>query len=222
MADPSHAVRVKICGITNGDDALAAVRAGAHALGFVFHGPSPRFVTPERAASIISSLPPFVVTVGVFVNRPREEVESIAVRSGIHVIQLHGNELPEDCIGYGRPVIKAFRVTREKPFPVFARYRLAGILVDAETGNAWGGTGVAVDWSYLAEHLNDLGETVRSRLVLAGGLNPENVEHAIRLVRPFAVDVSSGVEEELGKKSEKLIKEFVNAVRNAGRGQDVA
>lgn len=222
MAVPNHVVRVKICGITNANDALAAVRAGAHALGFVFHSPSPRFVTPEKAASIISSLPPFAVAVGVFVNRPREEVESIAVRSGIHVIQLHGNELPEDCIGYRRPVIKAFRVTREKPFPVFARYRVAGVLVDSGTGSAWGGTGIPVDWNYLADHLSTLGQTVRSRLVLAGGLNPENVEQAIRFVRPSAVDVSSGVEEEPGKKNEKLIKEFMNAVRNTGHGEAVA
>lgn len=215
-------VRVKICGITNHEDALAAVRAGAHALGFVFHPPSPRYVTPEKAAAIVSTLPPFVAAVGVFVNRPREEVESVAVRAGIHTLQLHGNELPEDCIGFGRPVIKSFRVSREKPFPVLARYRVSGVLLDSGSGNAWGGTGVPVDWHYAVEHLNNLAQTVRSRLVLAGGLNPENVGRAIRLVQPSAVDVSSGVEDEPGKKNESLIKEFIHAVRNAGSEEGLA
>jgi len=222
MAMNNRNVRVKICGITNPEDAQAAVRAGAHALGFVFHAPSPRYVTPEKAAAIIAALPPFVAAVGVFVNRPREEVESIAVRSGVHAIQLHGNELPEDCIGFGRPIIKSFRVSREKPFPVLARYRVSGVLLDSGFGGAWGGTGVPLDWNYLVEHLNTLAQTVRSRLVLAGGLDPENVGQAIHLVQPSAVDVSSGVEDEPGKKNEHLIKEFIHAVRTAGHEKTLA
>jgi phosphoribosylanthranilate isomerase len=160
--------------------------------------------------------------VGVFVNRPREEVDSGAVRSGIHAIQLHGNESPEDCVGFGRPVIKSFRVSPEKPFPVLEQYRVSGVLLDSGFGGAWGGTGVPIDWNYVVEHLNAAAETVRSRLVLAGGLNPENVEQAIRLVQPSAVDVSSGVEDEPGKKNEHLIKEFIHAVRNAGLEQGLA
>ena len=144
------------------------------------------------------------------------------MRSGIHVIQLHGSELPEDCIGYGRPIIKAFHVSPEKSFPVFARYRVAGVLVDSGSREKWGGTGVPMDWDRLAEHLSTMGETVRSRLVLAGGLSPKNVEQAIRSVRPFAVDVSSGVEDEPGKKNENLIKEFMHAVCNAGHGEATA
>lgn len=215
MARGHRVIRVKICGITRREDARAAVRAGAHALGFVFHPSSPRSVTPQKAASIISILPPFVVAVGVFVNLPKLEMEVVAAKSGIHAIQLHGDESPEDCRACGRPVIKAFRFGANLSLPQFAAYPKAGLLVDTAAPGKQGGTGVPLDWERLSAHLNSTPGSVRERLILAGGLNPDNVSRAVSLVRPFAVDVSSGVETSPGKKSEKLIEEFIHAVRNS-------
>ncbi len=215
MALEHRIIRVKICGITRRQDARAAVRAGAHALGFVFHPSSPRYVTPQKAASIISILPPFIVAVGVFVNLPKPEMEAVVAQSGIHAIQLHGEESPEDCRACGRPVIKAFRFGVDLPPPEFAAYPRAALLVDTAAAGKWGGSGVPLDWERLSAHLSSTPGSVRERLILAGGLNPDNVARAVDLVRPFAVDVSSGVETSPGKKSEKLIEEFIHAVRNS-------
>jgi phosphoribosylanthranilate isomerase len=222
MAAHSNTLRVKICGITCAQDAEAAARAGADALGFVFHPPSSRYVGPEKAADIISALPPFILTVGVFVNLDKEEVERIAARSGIHVIQLHGSEPPQECQGFSRPVIKAFRVSPQEPFPNLLEYPVAGWLVDSGSPGNWGGTGIPFDWASLNGCLNGSPEMVRRRLVVAGGLTPENVVQAVRILKPYGVDVSSGVESEPGKKSEEKIKEFMHAVRKAGFTQDVA
>jgi phosphoribosylanthranilate isomerase len=208
-------IRVKICGITRQEDARAAVDAGAHALGFVFHPSSTRYISPENAAAIISTLPPFVATVGVFVNLPKEQVEDIAERSGISVIQLQGDEPPSACEGYGLPVIKALRIQRQNPLTTLAHYRVGGFLVDTAIPGVWGGTGVPLDWELLNRNLNDAPEAARDRLILAGGLNAENVGAAIRLVKPFAVDVSSGVEDKPGIKNHKKIKEFMDAVRQS-------
>jgi len=215
MGHARNTIRVKICGLTCREDALAAVRAGAHALGFVFHPPSPRHVTPQTAASIISILPPFVMTVGLFVNRPRSEVEAVAVQSGIHAIQLQGDESPEECAAYDRPVIKAFRCADDMLPPELTAYRTSALLLDSSVKGKWGGTGLALDWERLSARLDSADGALRERLILAGGLNPGNVGRAVSLVRPAAVDVSSGVEESPGKKSEKLIKEFMHAVRNS-------
>jgi phosphoribosylanthranilate isomerase len=215
-------VRVKVCGITRAEDAHTATLSGADALGFVFHRPSPRYVAPEKAAAIIRTLPPFTMAVGIFVNLDKEEVERIVVRSGIHAIQLHGNELPEECTGFTRPVIKAFRFSYEAPLPDLSEYRVAGLLVDSGSYGSWGGTGIPFDWENFNGYLNGCTENIRHRLVVAGGLNAQNVGHAVRILRPYAVDVSSGVESEPGKKSEEKIKEFMHAVRKAGFTQDVA
>lgn len=222
MTARNMTVRVKICGITRVEDAHAAARAGADALGFVFHPPSPRYVAPEKAAATIRTLPPFMVAVGVFVNLDKEEVEQIAARSGIHAIQLHGDEPPEECAGFSRPVIKAFRFSREEPFPNLSEYRVAGLLVDSGSPRSWGGTGITFDWANLNAYLEGSPEKIRRRLVVAGGLNAQNVGHAVRILKPYAVDVSTGVESEPGKKSEEKIKEFMHAVRKAGFAQDVA
>jgi phosphoribosylanthranilate isomerase len=211
-----------VCGITNLDDAQVAAHAGVDALGFVFYKPSPRYVSPEQAALIISALPPFIIAVGVFVNLSREEVEKIAALSGIHTIQLHGAERPEDCVGFSRPVIKAFRFSREAHFPDLSKYRVSGLLVDSGSDGSWGGTGIPFDWEHLSGYLDGSPESVRSRLVVAGGLTAQNVGHAVRILKPQAVDVSTGVESKPGNKSEKLIKEFMHAVRNAGVTQDGA
>jgi phosphoribosylanthranilate isomerase len=215
MAPGRNTVRVKICGLTCREDALAAVREGAHALGFVFHPSSPRYVTPREAASIIRILPPFIMAVGVFVNRPKNEVEAVAGQSGIHAIQLHGNESPEESASYNRPVIKAFRCTDDMLPPDLTSYRTSALLVESRSSGKWGGSGVALNWEQLSAQLDSTPGGIRERLILAGGLDPGNVARAVSLVRPAAVDVSSGVEESPGKKSEKLIKEFMYAVQNS-------
>jgi phosphoribosylanthranilate isomerase len=208
-------IRVKICGITRKEDATAAVDAGAHALGFVFHPPSARYISPENAAAIISALPPFVATVGVFVSLPKEQVEDVAQRSGITVIQLHGDEPPSECVGHSRPVIKALRLQQQNLLPTLTQYTVGGFLLDTAIPGTWGGTGVPLDWELLSRNLDEGPETVRDRLILAGGLNVGNVGAAIRLVKPFAVDVSSGVEDKPGIKNHKKIKEFMDAVRQS-------
>lgn len=206
-------IRVKICGITRAEDAGAAVTAGAHALGFVFHPSSPRYVSPEAAAAIIATLPPFVAAVGVFVNLPKRLVEDIAARSGITALQLHGDETPAECQGYRLPVIKGFRFQEQGFFPMLSRYSASGFLVDAGVPGKWGGTGVPFDWDLLGRQMDAAQETLRNRLILAGGLSPDNVSAAIREVKPFAVDVSSGVEDEPGIKNHAKMKEFIDAAR---------
>jgi phosphoribosylanthranilate isomerase len=216
MAPVSSRLRVKICGITRKEDANVAVEAGAHALGFVFYPPSPRYIHPETAASIIGELPPFVNAVGVFVNLGKEAIEETASISGIHTIQLHGSEPPEDCTGYTRPVIKAFRFGPDEPLPDLQLYRVAGFLVDTGVPGKWGGTGVPLDWHMLRQSLDKGPANIPSRLILAGGLDPHNVAQAIEVVRPFAVDVSSGVEVAPGKKNATKIKEFMYATQITG------
>jgi len=217
-----HAVRVKICGITRFEDAQVAVSSGAHALGFVFHPASPRYISPEMAAAIISTLPPFTMAVGVFVNLPAQEVERIADRCGLHAVQLHGAESPEECAAHKRPVIKAFRFDPAKGSLGLSRYGVSAVLVDTGVEGAWGGTGVPADWELLNQFLEAESEAVRRQLVLAGGLAPYNVREAISLVKPFAVDVSTGVEVEPGIKDHKKIKEFMNATRNRRNPGQVA
>lgn len=204
--------RVKICGITRAEDAHAAVELGVHALGFIFHPSSPRYVSPELAASIINTLPPFVTAVGVFVNRSRTEIEKIVVAAGLHMIQLHGQESPHDCKGYSRPVIKALRLDMGKRLPSLAAYPVSGLLVEPQVSGAWGGTGIPLDWERLKKDLELETRAVRSRLVLAGGLDPQNVALAASIVQPYAVDVSTGVEDEPGIKNHKKIEEFMNAL----------
>ncbi|MGO9117679.1 MAG: phosphoribosylanthranilate isomerase [Desulfomonilaceae bacterium] len=212
MAPRSSKPRVKICGITRAEDAHAAVELGVHALGFIFHHSSPRYVTPEVAASIINTLPPFVTAVGVFVNRSRTDIEKIVAVAGLHMIQLHGEESPDDCKGYSRPVIKALRLSMGKPLPILAAYPVSGLLVEPQVSEAWGGTGIPLDWERLKKDLEPETPAVRSRLVLAGGLDPQNVALAASIVQPYAVDVSTGVEDEPGIKNHKKIEEFMNAL----------
>lgn len=194
-------VRVKICGITNLDDALAAVEAGAEAIGFNFHPPSPRYVAPESAADIASQLPPFICTVGVFVNAARTHVAATAALTGVTALQFHGDEDPAFCRGWQQKTIKAIRV-RGDAAPDAQRYAVDFILADAYVEGQFGGTGRRVVSGYLQG-------IDRGRLILAGGLTAENVADAVRLLRPFAVDVASGVERAPGKKDWELMRRFV-------------
>jgi len=207
-------VQVKICGITRLEDALAAVDAGADALGFVFHPPSPRYITPAKAAAIIAELPPFTTTVGVFVNKLRSEIEQIVQIARIQVIQLQGDESPDDCADLSRPVIKAFRFNPDGGLRDVAACRAQAVLVDSGAKGQYGGTGIALDWTVLRDHLDRESDRLRSRLILAGGLTSENVVEAVRIVQPRGVDVASGTESEPGIKSHKKIREFIHAVKD--------
>jgi phosphoribosylanthranilate isomerase len=200
-------VRVKICGITSIEDALAAVEAGADALGFVFYDKSPRFINPVRAAEIILRLPPFVQTVGLFVNEDAEQVNWTADYCGLDVVQLHGDETPEDCLEVNRRVIKAFRIQNNISIEPLGKYQVSGFLLDAWSPDAYGGTGRSFNWE-LARAAMQYGH-----VILAGGLSPENVAEAIKVVNPYGVDVSSGVESALGKKDAEKVREFIRAAK---------
>ncbi|MBT0663198.1 phosphoribosylanthranilate isomerase [Geobacter pelophilus] len=200
-------VKVKICGITNHEDALAAIDAGADSLGFVFHEKSPRNVSPQRAAAIIAKLPPFVQTVGLFVDADVERVNWVADFCGLDLVQLHGDEDPDYCPEIRRRIIKAFRVKDAATLKTLARYQVAGYLLDAWSPSAHGGTGTSFDWSLARELAGN------RPIILAGGLTPENVRDALDIVRPYAVDVSSGVEAAPGRKDPDKIRAFIRAVK---------
>ena len=179
-------VRVKVCGITRMKDVAAAVEAGADALVFVFHKDSPRNISPTEAGAIVRALPPFVTTVGVFVNRVQEDVADIMKKAGLSVAQFHGDESPEFCTFFPR-VIKAVRVRGAEDVAGLSSYIcVSAFLLDAYSSEAYGGTGRRLDWTLAAE----VAKT--KRIILAGGLDPGNVEEAVRTVRPYGVDVSSG------------------------------
>jgi len=195
---------VKICGITRIDDARAAIDAGASALGFIFWEGSPRFVQPERAREIVSGLPPLVSTVGVFVNQSPEHVNEIADAVGLSTVQLHGDETPGQAAQIRRPVIKA--VTRLDDAHIDLWPDRIILLVDAHDPVRRGGTGERADWARAAEVAR------RRRILLAGGLTPINVASAIREVRPFGIDVSSGVETAPGIKNPERLAALFAAV----------
>ena len=203
-------VRSKICGITRIEDALAAVEAGADAIGLVFYGKSPRAVSIEQAAAILQALPPFVTSVGLFVDMPRDELQQLLQRLPLDLLQFHGDESPADCEGHGRPYIKALRVRPgEDVAAAMAPYAGArGILLDTFVEGVPGGTGASFDWSLVPED-------AAKPIILAGGLDADNVATAIRQVRPHAVDVSGGVEASKGIKDAGKIRAFVRAVRDA-------
>lgn len=202
-------VRIKICGITKIEDALAAVAAGADALGFVFFEKSPRYISPEQAAGIIRQLPPFVQTVGLFVNEQLADVNRTADQCGLDLVQLHGEETPEFCRGVNRRVVKAFRVKDSTSLDQIDSYDVAASLLDAWSPLAHGGTGDTFNWEIAAA-------AAASRcIVLAGGLTPENVSEAVKIVRPYAVDVSSGVESGPGRKDPEKMQRFIRNARSA-------
>lgn len=201
-------VKVKICGITNVEDAMAAVAFGADALGFVFYEGSPRVVTPAEVRVITSKLPPFVSSVGVFVNETPSAIKEIMDSAGLDVVQLHGDEPGEMCQVW-KTVIKAFRVKDLTDLDKIRRYQASAYLLDAYTEEEYGGTGKVFNWE-IAYEARQLGP-----IILAGGLNVGNIEEAVRRVRPYGVDVSSGVEETKRSKDHAKIKEFVERAKGA-------
>jgi phosphoribosylanthranilate isomerase len=201
--------RVKICGITEADDAALAVEAGADALGFIFVPGTPRYIHPDGAAAIIAALPPLVAAVGVFVDQPPDEVLAIATACRLEAVQLHGAESAAYCHRLPVRVIKAFRVRGAESLEALAGYPAQAFLLDAFVEGQPGGTGVAFPWALAREAKR------HGRIILSGGLRPETVAEAVRTVRPFGVDVSSGVERRPGRKDPEKVREFIAAVRHA-------
>ena len=202
--------RVKICGITREEDLSAAAELGADAIGLVFYAKSPRFVAASRAAELLHRLPPFVTSVGLFVNAVEEEVRAVLDEARVDMLQFHGDETPEFCRSFGLPYLKAVRV---KPGVDLVQYALRyadarGLLLDAFVEGIPGGTGLAFDWNLIPRDLP-------LPLVLSGGLDPANVGEAVARVKPWAVDVSSGVEQGKGIKDAAKIAAFMQGVRNA-------
>lgn len=201
--------RIKICGITRAEDARAAVELGADAIGLVFYAPSPRCVGPDRARAIIAALPPFVTIVGLFVDPAAQQVESVLRCCSLGLLQFHGDEAPDFCGGFGLPYVKAVRVKDDADLVQYlSPYHAAqGWLLDAYDERLYGGTGEPFDWKLIPR---DLARPV----ILSGGLTPENVGAAVRQVRPWAVDVSSGVEAGKGVKDAAKIAAFIAGVKN--------
>ncbi len=203
-------VRVKICGITNIDDASRAADLGAAALGFIFYRGSRRYIDPRDARRIISSLPPFVSSVGVFVNQGADEIKEAAEVSGIDTVQLHGDESPEFCAMLPYKLIKALRVKNSVNTDQVELYPVRAILFDKHAEEMYGGTGKSFDWGVLT------GINISKKVILSGGLTPENVSGAIEIVKPYGVDVSTGVEDSPGKKNHMKMRKFIEAVKNDG------
>ena len=207
-------VRVKICGITNAADALAAVDAGANLLGFNFYEKSPRSVATEEAAAIRSQLPRKVEAVGIFVNAPQVDIAALCALLKLDAAQLHGDESPEAVAELARtvPVIKAFRAEPDFPLKMLDQYSAAfAFLFDAANTGQYGGTGRSTDWDVARRAVKG------RRIILAGGLKVENVAAAVRIVRPYGIDVASGVESKPRKKDHVLLREFIQEVRRAER-----
>ena len=201
--------RIKICGLTRAQDVRAAVDHGADAIGFVFYAPSPRAVSIAQAAALVALLPPFVASVGLFVNATEDEVNCVLERVPLQLLQFHGDEAEPECGRFGRPWIKAARMRAGVDLVEFASLHpgASGILVDAFV-EGYGGGGRTFDWSLIPQGFG-------RPLVLSGGLDADNVVDAVRRIRPWAVDVSSGVESDKGIKDAAKIAAFIAGVRDA-------
>jgi phosphoribosylanthranilate isomerase len=200
---------VKICGITNVDDALAAVELGADAVGFNFYAKSPRHVSFEKALKVAEEIPPSVLKVGVFVNEAEQTVKDISVALELDYLQFHGDETPAYCEQFATPYWKAFRLKDEKSLDLMKKYGCDYYLVDTFIAQSFGGTGVTGNWD-LARQAKKVG-----KIILAGGLTPENVADAIRTVGPDGVDVASGVEDKPGRKSAAKMERFISNAKEA-------
>jgi phosphoribosylanthranilate isomerase len=204
--------RVKICGITNLEDALAAVEYGADAVGFVLYRQSPRYTEPSRVREIIRQLPPYVTTVGLFVDAQESEIRSTVEECGIDLIQFQGNEPPDLCHQFSQRAIKAIHVRDRESLVSLSRYRVRALLLDTYQEGEYGGTGKRFDWD-----LAVAAKVAAGRIILAGGLTPENVREAVCKVHPYGVDVSSGVEGRVkGKKDHEKIRRFIEAAKGLG------
>ena len=210
MVASEKQVKVKVCGMTSLKDALVAVEVGADAVGFIFYKKSLRSVTMKTVREIVLELPPFVDTVGVFVDETAEQINKIADYCNLDIIQLHGDESPTFCKKIRRKVIKAFRIKDMQSVKKLSSFQVSGFLLDTFSENLHGGTGKVFDWN-LALPAKKFGP-----VIMAGGLTPNNVQQAVRQIRPYGVDVCSGVESEPGIKDHKKVRAFLKNA-NAGR-----
>lgn len=200
-------VRVKICGITNAEDARLAVEAGADALGFIFVEGTPRFVTPDRAAAIIRELPPFVTPVGVFWDHPAGHVKALAEQCGLRALQFHGDEPPEALTDYRLPVIKTIKVATAADLVRLDAYRVAAFLLDSPARWSEGARREPIEWTLARQAAS------RGLIILSAGLTADNVAEAVRIARPYGVDVNSGVEAEPGRKDPEKVRRFVRRAK---------
>ena len=203
-------MKIKICGLTNKEDALDAVSLGAEAVGFIFYKDSPRYISPEKVEEISLFLPPFVFLVGVFVNQSKEEIDYIAHRCKLDLIQLHGDESPEFCRSMRRRVIKAFRVSEPEDLDPIVYYQgmISAILLDTKAQNIMGGSGKTFDWGLALR-----AKEYEIPLILAGGINAGNIKKAAQLVNPYALDLSSGVERSPGLKDYNKMQEILRVAQ---------
>lgn len=202
-------VKVKICGITNADDARLAVEAGADALGFIFVENTPRFVTPVEAASIIRDLPPFVTPVGVFWDHPAGHVKAVVEQCGLRALQFHGDEPPEALTDYRLPIIKTIKLATAADLSRMDGYRVAAFLLDSHARWSEGEQREPIEWTLARQAAS------RGPIILSAGLTAENVAEAIRVARPYAVDVNSGVEAKPGKKDPDKVRRFIANAKGA-------
>jgi phosphoribosylanthranilate isomerase len=199
-------MKIKICGITNIEDALVAESFGTDAVGFIFYKKSKRYVTPEQAENIIKTLSPFTTKVGVFVNESFENINNISKQTGINVVQLHGDENPDISKSISLPVIKAFRVDNNFDYNKLNQYQECSILLDAYSENDYGGTGNKFNWE-------EIPFEIKNEIILAGGISSDNIEFIYKNIKPAAVDLSSSLEITLGKKDKKKMEKFFNKVK---------
>jgi len=192
-------VRIKICGITNLEDALICEKVGADALGFIFYSGSKRFITPHRAKEIISNLGPFLAKVGVFVNEPVKNINQIVSECGLTMVQLHGEEAPDQIKNISVPVIKGFRVDKKFDYDVLKKYKDCFFLLDVFSDSEYGGSGKSFKWE-------DIPVTLREKIILAGGISVDKLEQVFTEIKPAAIDLSSSVEMAPGKKDHKKIE----------------
>jgi len=198
-------VKVKICGITNPGDAMMAVESGADALGFIFVENTPRYIAPDKAASIIRGLPPFVTPVGVFWDHPTGHVKAVAEACGLRALQFHGDETPEELVHYALPVIKTIKVSGPQDLARMQPYQVSAFLLDSAERWSEGDPRQPIEWR--------LARMVSFRIILSAGLTPENVGRAVSIARPYAVDVNSGVEARPGKKDPDKVWRFISEAR---------
>jgi phosphoribosylanthranilate isomerase len=206
-------MKIKICGITNADDAILAAELGADALGFILHPKSPRYVAVPSVEKIVGQLPPYVQTVGVFVDAEAEFIDEAVARCRLDLLQLHGAESPEFCASRSRRVVKAFRVAQRSDIEAIAKYKsnVCAALLDTKVADIEGGTGKTFDWSIAVE-----AKKFGLPIVLAGGINAGNIARAVETVGPYAVDVSSGVEAAPGKKDAEKLKALIRLAKSLG------
>jgi phosphoribosylanthranilate isomerase len=215
VINEAFSLKIKVCGITESRDALNAIKLGVDALGFIF-APSPRQISPQGARRIIAAIPPFVKTVGVFVNEDAASIREHINYCGLDLVQLHGDESPDFCSSLMPHVLKAIRIKDESNLPDYKAYQenVRGLLLDTYAKDKAGGTGKSFDWQ-LAIKIKEAGIP----LILSGGLGPSNIVAAINTVKPYAADVNSGVEEHPGKKSYRKMKELMDQVGKIEKGR---